>query len=82
MEASAGVKAPRHLPMPHEQLVGAQPVAAGDERDGLNGQIHFFDEARLLLRGSVPTTLDGGDHLDALGVMAVDASRTFIDTTR
>lgn len=60
-------RAALHQPTPREQLVGVQPVAAGDERDRLAGQIGLLDEAHLLLGGLVPPALDGGDHLDALG---------------
>ena len=43
-------RAALHQPTPREQLVGVQPVAAGDERDGLAGKIGLLDEAHLLLR--------------------------------
>ncbi len=64
-------RAALHQPTPREQLVGVQPVAAGDKRDGLSGQIGLLDEAHLFLSGPVPPALDRGDHLDAFGAERV-----------
>lgn len=47
-------RAALYQPTPREQLVGVQPVAAGDERDGLAGQIDLLDESHLLRRGPAP----------------------------
>lgn len=60
--APAAVNAPRSISRSHvNSWLAFSPWrrAAGDERDGLAGQIGLFDEAHLLLGGRVPPALDG-----------------------